>query len=106
MAPGGGGGAGSINVSISGPDLTTVTQLASNAQGVLQQVPGVADVRNSDVTSVPELDIELDRVRMAELGIANQQADHALSVHGDGVPATRNAAGGHHSRRRPHVVTT
>jgi HAE1 family hydrophobic/amphiphilic exporter-1 len=76
---GGGGGAGSIGLSISGPDLATVTQLATEAQGLLQQVPGVADVRNSNLTSVPELDIQLDRVRMAELGITNQQVDQALS---------------------------
>ena len=76
---GGGGGAGSINVSISGPDLDQVTQLATQAQQTLLSVPGVQDVRNSNLNTVPELDISLDRVRMAQLGVTNQQVDQALS---------------------------
>jgi hydrophobic/amphiphilic exporter-1 (mainly G- bacteria), HAE1 family len=76
---GGGGGAGSINVSISGPDLDQVTQLSQQAQQTLLSVPGVQDVRNSNLNSVPELDISLDRVRMAQLGVTNQQVDQALS---------------------------
>jgi HAE1 family hydrophobic/amphiphilic exporter-1 len=76
---GGGGGAGSINVSISGPDLDTVSQLASQAQATLQAVPGVTDVRNTNLATVPELDITLDRARMTELGVTNQQVDQALS---------------------------
>jgi HAE1 family hydrophobic/amphiphilic exporter-1 len=76
---GGGGGAGSINVSISGPDMTQVTQLAQQAQTTLLTVPGVQDVRNSNLNTVPELDISLDRVRMAQLGVTNQQVDSALS---------------------------
>ena len=64
---GGGGGAGSINLSISGPDLNTVTQLSNQAQNVLQTVPGVVDVRNSNLNTVPELDITLDRTKMAQL---------------------------------------
>jgi HAE1 family hydrophobic/amphiphilic exporter-1 len=76
---GGGGGAGSINISISGPDLDQVTQLSQQAQQTLLSVPGVQDVRNSNLNSVPELDISLDRVRMAQLGITNQQVDQALS---------------------------
>src|SRR5579864_6516000 len=76
---GGGGGAGSINISISGPDLDQVTQLAVQAQQTLLSVPGVQDVRNSNLNTVPELDISLDRVRMAQLGVTNQQVDQALS---------------------------
>src|SRR5579864_8385994 len=77
---GGGGGAGSINVSISGPDLDQVTQLAQQAQQTLLNVPGVQDVRNSNLNTVPQLDIQLDRVRMAQLGVTNQQVDQALSA--------------------------
>jgi HAE1 family hydrophobic/amphiphilic exporter-1 len=76
---GGGGGAGSISVAISGPDLDQVTQLSNQAQAVLLSVAGVQDVRNTNLNTVPELDISLDRVRMAQLGITNQQVDNALS---------------------------
>jgi HAE1 family hydrophobic/amphiphilic exporter-1 len=76
---GGGGGAGSISVAISGPDLDQVTQLSNQAQAVLLTVPGVQDVRNTNLNTVPELDISLDRTRMAQLGVTNQQVDNALS---------------------------
>jgi hydrophobic/amphiphilic exporter-1 (mainly G- bacteria), HAE1 family len=77
---GGGGGAGSINMQVSGPDLNTVNQVAEQAQSVLQSVPGIADVRNSSLTSVPEIDITLDSQKMAALGLTNQQVDQALAT--------------------------
>src|SRR5262249_12504818 len=63
--PGGGGGGG-IAITISGPDLNTVQDLATTAQNTVQAVPGVADVRNSQLSSVPQLNVQLDSQRMAE----------------------------------------
>jgi HAE1 family hydrophobic/amphiphilic exporter-1 len=77
---GGGGGAGSINLQVSGPDLETVTQLAQQAQATMQAVPGVADVRNSSLSSVPEVDISIDQQRLAQVGLTNQQVDQALAA--------------------------
>jgi HAE1 family hydrophobic/amphiphilic exporter-1 len=77
--PGGGGGFG-IQVTLSGPDLNTVNQLASDAQAALLKVPGVQDIRNSQLSQVPQLNIQLDTQRMAELGISNQTVDSALST--------------------------
>jgi HAE1 family hydrophobic/amphiphilic exporter-1 len=77
--PGGGGGFG-IQVTLSGPDLTTVNQLAIDAQNALLTVPGVQDIRNSQLSQVPQLNIQLDSQRMGELGISNQTVDNALST--------------------------
>lgn len=77
---GGGGGAGSINLQLSGPDLDTVNQLAQQAQTTMAAVPGVADVRNSSLSSVPEVDISIDQQRLAQLGLSNQQVDSALAA--------------------------
>jgi HAE1 family hydrophobic/amphiphilic exporter-1 len=77
--PGGGGGGG-IAITISGPDLNTVQDLATTAQNTVQAVPGVADVRNSQLSSVPQLNVQLDSQRMAELGLTNQTVDQALST--------------------------
>ncbi|MBV9323519.1 MAG: efflux RND transporter permease subunit [Chloroflexi bacterium] len=77
--PGGGGGFG-IQVTISGPDLNTVNQIASETQNTLLRVPGVQDIRNSQLSQVPQLNIQLDAQRMAELGISNQTVDTALST--------------------------
>ena len=43
-------------------------------------VPGVQDIRNSQLSQVPQLNIQLDSQRMAELGISNQTVDNALST--------------------------
>src|SRR5579859_2789675 len=77
--PGGGGGFG-IQITLSGPDLNTVNDLANNAQSALLQVPGVQDIRNSQLAQVPQLNIQLDSQRMGELGITNQTVDNALST--------------------------
>jgi HAE1 family hydrophobic/amphiphilic exporter-1 len=77
--PGGGGGFG-IQVTVSGPDLNTVNQVAAEAQTTLLQVPGVQDIRNSQLSQVPQLNIQLDGQRMAELGVNNQAVDTALST--------------------------
>jgi hydrophobic/amphiphilic exporter-1 (mainly G- bacteria), HAE1 family len=77
---GGGGGGGSISVQLGGPDLSTVNQLASDAQRALQSVPGVADVRTSNLATVPQINIQLDGQRMAELGLTNQTVDQSLST--------------------------
>jgi HAE1 family hydrophobic/amphiphilic exporter-1 len=77
--PGGGGGFG-IQVTVSGPDLNTVNQIAVEAQNALLQVPGVQDIRNSQLSQVPQLNIQLDGQRMAELGVTNQAVDSALST--------------------------
>ncbi|MBV9172129.1 MAG: efflux RND transporter permease subunit [Chloroflexi bacterium] len=85
---GGGGGGGSINVQLSGPDLNTVNQIASDVQTNLQQIPGVQDVRSSNLATLPELDIKLDTQRMAALGITNQTVDQALSAAIGGTTVT------------------
>ncbi|MBV9168949.1 MAG: efflux RND transporter permease subunit [Chloroflexi bacterium] len=77
--PGGGGGFG-IQVALSGPDLNTVGQVAADAQNTLLQVPGVQDVRNSQLSQIPQLNIQLDSQRMSQLGITNQTVDTALST--------------------------
>ncbi|MBV9580668.1 MAG: efflux RND transporter permease subunit, partial [Chloroflexi bacterium] len=77
--PGGGGGFG-IQVTLSGPDLNTVEQVALEAQNALLQIPGVQDIRNSQLAQVPQLNIQLDTQRMAELGLSNQTVDTALST--------------------------
>lgn len=91
--PGGGGGSG-IAVTLGGPDLTTVTQLATNVQNAIQTVPGVADVRNSNLSTVPQLNIQLDSERMA--GARTDQSSRRSGVvdgdwrqHGDRVSAAR-----------------
>ncbi len=86
--PGGGGGGG-IFMQITGPDLNGVNQLASDAQDTLQAVPGISDVRSSNLTTVPEVDIHLNSQVMAQLGLTNQQVDQALATAVGGTAVTQ-----------------
>ena len=87
----GGGGLTSINMLISGPDLTTLNQVSSQIQAAISTVPGVTDVRSSTDVGQPELHVDLDRARMAQLGITSQQVGTALrtAVSGSVVSAFR-----------------
>lgn len=86
---GGGGGGGGIFMQITGPDLNGVNQLAGDAQDTLQAVPGISDVRSSNLTTVPEVDIHLNSQVMAQLGLTNQQVDQALATAVGGTPVTQ-----------------
>jgi HAE1 family hydrophobic/amphiphilic exporter-1 len=77
--PGGGGGGG-ISVDISGPDLDTLNQVVAQVQLAATEVPGLVDLQNNSLQSTPELHIQLDTVRMAQLGITAQQVTTALST--------------------------
>ncbi len=102
---GGGGGANAINMQISGPDLDTVNQAAADAQQAISTIPGVQDVQNNSLSTLPQVNIVFNRQQMALLGIDKQTVDTILATTIGGVTQTQfqpeGAAGtGHHGRRR------
>lgn len=72
-----GGGIGNKEVSfyIAGPDLTKLAEYSARLTAALAKVPGVVDVDTSLILGKPELAVNLDRKKAAELGI--QVADVA-----------------------------
>jgi HAE1 family hydrophobic/amphiphilic exporter-1 len=74
----GGGGTNSVNMQIAGPDLDTLNQVSDQVIATLSTVDGLTDVRNTSNTGTPELHIQLDRARMAQLGVTSQQVATAL----------------------------
>jgi HAE1 family hydrophobic/amphiphilic exporter-1 len=74
----GGGGTTSVNVQLAGPDLPTLNQISDQVITTMSTIPGMADVRNSSNTGNPELHIQLDRARMAQLNITSQAVATAL----------------------------
>ncbi len=87
----GGGGTSSVNVQIAGPDLSTLNQISDQVIANLSTVPGMADVQNSSNAGNPELHIQLDRARMAQLNVTSQAVATALrtAVSGSVVSAYR-----------------
>jgi HAE1 family hydrophobic/amphiphilic exporter-1 len=77
----GGGGALSnkeIGYYISGPDLKKLAQYSERLTAALAKVPGAVDVDTSLVLGKPEMTVQLDRAKAAELGI--QVADVATTL--------------------------
>jgi hydrophobic/amphiphilic exporter-1 (mainly G- bacteria), HAE1 family len=74
----GGGGLTSINMQLAGPDLDTLNQISDEVLATLGTIPGMQDVRNTSNTGTPELHIQLDRQRMAQLNVTSQAVATAL----------------------------
>ena len=58
-----------LALKIFGDDLTTLRKLAENAAGLLQDVPGAADVKIEQVSGIPRIRIVVDREGIARYGI-------------------------------------
>ena len=86
-----GGGTASVNVQIAGPDLATLNQISDQVIATLSTIPGMADVQNSSNAGNPELHIQLDPARMAQLNVNAQTVATALrtAVSGSVVSAYR-----------------
>jgi HAE1 family hydrophobic/amphiphilic exporter-1 len=75
---GGGGGGNNLSVIVSGPELATLNQVATQVQLAAADVPGLTPLQNSSLAGTPELRIVLDAARMAQLGVTSQQVNDAL----------------------------
>ncbi len=73
QSPFGGGGGGSVQVRIAGPDLTTLERMTKDVAEVMRATPGIADVNIPSTAGAPEVQAVFDRKRMAELGVSGQQ---------------------------------
>jgi hydrophobic/amphiphilic exporter-1 (mainly G- bacteria), HAE1 family len=74
----GGGFSADLQVLLSGPDENKLIDLSDQVAQVMQGVPGVTDVRNSDAERSPELQARFDPTRMNDQGITAADAGRAL----------------------------
>jgi HAE1 family hydrophobic/amphiphilic exporter-1 len=79
MGGGGGGGAG-VQYSVSGPDLRELEKYSGLLLEKIREVPGAVDADTSLVIGKPELRVEIDRSRAADLGVRVQDIAQALNV--------------------------
>ncbi|MGG1660397.1 efflux RND transporter permease subunit [Brevibacillus sp. NRS-1366] len=63
------GGSAPISYAIRGNDEATLKQVAENLTAAIGEVPGVREADNNMEESRPEIQVNLDRVRAAELGV-------------------------------------
>lgn len=69
-----------IQLVVSGTDYEEVRKAAAIVAGVVHSVPGSADVRLSSEEGKPETRIEIDRQKMASLGLTLAEVGAALRV--------------------------
>ncbi|HTY37411.1 MAG TPA: efflux RND transporter permease subunit [Bacteroidota bacterium] len=70
----------SIQIAVTGTDFTSITQAAKQVEDVLMSVPGTTDVRLSSESGKPEMRIEIDRAKMAQLGLSVADVGTTLRV--------------------------
>src|SRR5919201_701934 len=84
----GGGGLASVNLQLAGPDLDTLNQISDEVLATMSTIPGITDARNTSNAGTPELHIQLDRKRMAQLNVTSQAVATALRTAISGSLAT------------------
>ncbi|MBI5865499.1 MAG: efflux RND transporter permease subunit, partial [Planctomycetes bacterium] len=58
-----------INIKVQGSDLFTAEEIAGHVQRIASGVPGAADVRIAQRMDYPQIHIDVDRIKSAQLGI-------------------------------------
>jgi len=61
-----------INVRVQGSNLFTAEEIAMHVQRIASNVPGATDVRIAQRMDYPQVDIQVDRVKAAQLGVTQE----------------------------------
>jgi HAE1 family hydrophobic/amphiphilic exporter-1 len=69
-----------IQIGISGTENKLIMQAADQVKSVLSSVQGTTDVRLSSETGKPEMQIEIDRAKLAQLGLSVADVGTTLRV--------------------------
>ncbi|MEA3226873.1 MAG: efflux RND transporter permease subunit, partial [Planctomycetota bacterium] len=73
------GGAGTAIVAkLFGPDMATLEAKAAEIHDVLSQIPGVADLRTEQVAGQTQLQIDMNRSKIARHGLSNYQIQNTI----------------------------
>jgi HAE1 family hydrophobic/amphiphilic exporter-1 len=91
---GGGNQNAEIQFTISGPDLKRLEQYAGAVVDAARKEPGVVDLDTSLNVGKPELSVELDRLKAADLGVQTSDAAEALRLLVGGDQVTTYNEGG------------
>jgi len=91
---GGGNQNAEIQFTINGPDLKALERFAAAVAGAAKKEPGVVDVDTSLNVGKPELSVNLDRLKAADLGVQTSDAAEALRLLVGGDQVTTYNEGG------------
>jgi HAE1 family hydrophobic/amphiphilic exporter-1 len=82
---GGGGSQAAVQYNISGSDLDKLTDYATRALETLKKMPGIVDADSSLVVGKPEVTVNIDRARAADLGVSVMDVASTLRLLVGGV---------------------
>jgi cobalt-zinc-cadmium resistance protein CzcA len=80
---------GQVAVKLFGDDLAKLDELASKASRAIAAVPGVADLAVIQAGQLPQVQIAIDRKKIARYGIAVSDVDEAIETALGGKAATQ-----------------
>lgn len=69
-----------IDVQIEGPDFSRSYEFARRLRDEMRQIPGLEDVHISQVLDYPALQVDVDRVRAANLGMTQQNVANTMLI--------------------------
>lgn len=69
-----------IQIAVNGTDIKTVQESAEKIKEILVNIPGADDVRLSSEVGKPELQIDIDRAKLAEFGLSIAEVGQTLRV--------------------------
>ena len=75
-----GGTPADLSVRIFGPDLDELSRLAQQAEGLMRQIRGIADLRTEQLTGLPQLQIAVNREAASRVGLAPGDVIRAIRV--------------------------
>jgi len=84
---GGGGGNEAINIQLRGYNLELAADMAQDMANRIEVLPGIVDVRVGERDGRPEQRINLDRERIAQLGIGSREVSAAIQANISGSRA-------------------
>ncbi len=67
-----------IDVQISGADLASDSQLATQLQGAMRRIPGLNDIRIAEPQDYPAFKVDVDRTKALQFGITEQQVASSM----------------------------
>jgi HAE1 family hydrophobic/amphiphilic exporter-1 len=90
---GGGPGMSDIQYYIQGPDLNKLAEYSDKLLVQAKSIPGLGDLDSSLRTGKPEIRLDIDRARAADLGVSVQDIQQALNTFVAGQTASTFNAG-------------
>ncbi|MDZ7291858.1 MAG: efflux RND transporter permease subunit [candidate division KSB1 bacterium] len=81
-------GESDVEIKVRGFDLTELNEMAQQVAGRMQNLPGLTNVRIGTQITKPEYQVQVNRLRLADLGLSTQSVSASVKTLIDGAVAS------------------